>query len=851
MGEVYKARDTRLDRDVAIKILQQADSPETTGKILKEARAVARLNHPNIATLYDVVEGGDGPFLVLEYVAGERLDVLVARGECDAARAVGIVIQLLDALAYAHHEGVIHRDVKPANVLLTREGQIKLLDLGIAQTMAAAPDADTVTSPDITTATTRSGTPAYMAPERLGGRTASARSDIYSVGVVLFELLTSRRPFEAKDMMELAIAVTTGEAPHVSSLRPGIPPALDAVVARALARDPAARYASAAAFRDDLTQLQHLASGHLAPISSGAVAAPTTPQPRRRLARVAAGLGLAAVMIIGLGWMAFGRGSPAQGEPVRIAILPAINASEDPAIESLGAILTSTLTDNLSAIPGVMLVSSNPAAYRAASRDARRSAADIARGYVVDLKLQKVGGRVSVEAQLVHSADATVWRDRFEGDALDVDRFVTEQVAAALEAQGAFRPRLTDEARKQLRRLPTTDSAAFNAYWNGRAELERALAQAVTNRAGLEQAVASFGDAVRRDDGFALAHASIAQAWAALHAKVSDTEKAAALKRVDDAAKQALALDPGRALVQAAVGGADQLAARQEDAERHWREAARLAPDDDTARRALATLLAARQDWPGAIAEAQSAVRLRPSLSNNHYALGYYLIQAGRYQDAIPPLLRAAELRPDRSENFTLLGSAYHRAGDVQQAIGNYAQAMRLKDPKAHLNLGVAYYAAGQFDDALDSFQKAIEIDPTSATAHRNAADALERLGRTAEMRRKYADAIARADVGLKANPTSAALLAQKGYCEAKLGRINDARQNVAAAVTLSRRNSQDIMFKSAVVEALAGHTDRALQDLEAALTLGYPVIFARDDWDLRTLRHLPSFQTLVHPKAP
>jgi tetratricopeptide (TPR) repeat protein len=198
--------------------------------------------------------------------------------------------------------------------------------------------------------------------------------------------------------------------------------------------------------------------------------------------------------------------------------------------------------------------------------------------------------------------------------------------------------------------------------------------------------------------------------------------------------------------------------------------------------------------------------------------------------------------------NFTILGAAYHKAGDVQQAIGHYAQALRLApDAQAHSNLGTAYYFNEQFAEAADSYRSAIALDATSGTSYRNLADTYLRQNRPADARREYETAIARTDVRLKSKSQDVGLIALKAFCEAKLGRLDDAQRNIAAALTLSKRTSADTLFKSAQINTIAGRADQALRDLEEALSLGYPGTFARDDWELRSLRQIPKFTQLVN----
>jgi tetratricopeptide (TPR) repeat protein/predicted Ser/Thr protein kinase len=262
MGEVFLAEDTRLGRKVALKTVGQAhlESAEARQRLLREARAAANLNHPNIAAIYDVLESGDRAHIVMEYVRGETLAAQVRRGPLEAGVVVRLGIQLAEALAAAHASGVIHRDLKPANVVATPDGQVKILDFGLAKIQSRPrTQSDTITKPTLSWLTPEGhrgmGTPPYMSPEQVLGRPCDERSDIYSFGVLLFELLTGRRPFDGADSLALAMAILNEPTPRLRQLVPSAPAELEAVVLRAMAREPSDRYASASEVARDLRRL--------------------------------------------------------------------------------------------------------------------------------------------------------------------------------------------------------------------------------------------------------------------------------------------------------------------------------------------------------------------------------------------------------------------------------------------------------------------------------------------------------------------------------------------------------------------------------------------------------------------
>ena len=262
MGEVFLATDTRLNRKVALKYLSEPslDLPRARERLLREARAAAQISHPSIAAIYDILDAGTHPCIVMEYVPGETLSKVAGRGPMPVDRVAAIGAQLADALAHAHAAGVVHRDLKPANVVLTDEGAVKILDFGVARVLdideelaaADAPTRETLLSQ----AGRFAGTPAYMAPEQLAGRAATPLTDIYSLGVTLFELLTSHRPFGGKTTPDLVYQMLSSPVPLPSALNGAVPPVLDAIVAKAMAREPAQRYRSAAEMAADLRRVE-------------------------------------------------------------------------------------------------------------------------------------------------------------------------------------------------------------------------------------------------------------------------------------------------------------------------------------------------------------------------------------------------------------------------------------------------------------------------------------------------------------------------------------------------------------------------------------------------------------------
>ena len=814
MGRVFLAEDTRLHRRVALKVLQSEPGADTTRNILREARAAARLNHPGIAAVHDVLEEGGYSYIVMEYVEGDTLGTLLAEGPLTVDKTLDIGRQLAEALAFAHAHGVVHRDVKPGNVIVTPNGRVKLLDLGLAKVGGPGVDGTDRTTSSVVLA----GTPPYMAPEQLFGAPSDASADIYATGVILFELLTGRRPFDGDDFMAVATAVSSATAPpSVTALRPDVPAALASLTERALARDRRQRPASADVLARELGDIQRALSSSATALSPPAL--------RRRVPRAFIASAVCVALVAAAIVIAVVR-KPPPHQPGPIAILPALNVAADPRLDSVGTGLVTLLTENLATAPALTIVPATAsAAYRGPSRSLAKAAQDLGALYLLDLDLQPDGRAIRLQARfLKRYAPEPLWSGTYSGYALDIQRRLLTEFIRELERLHVVSRSLTDADRLQLLKLPTENETAFGAYAEARFLLDSG------ENGKLDDAVATLGRAVVADDRFALAHAALSEAYAR---KYVATRASQWLDLASSSAARALELEPRNGSVHTAVARVHVATGRTEEALRHLRLATEFAPGGDDAYRLLGRLLATRGDLPGARAALRRAIELRPDYWVNHYELGFTLLRAGQYEDAAVPLRRVTELRPDYASGFQALGTARHYVGDVNAAIGYYEHALRLgASPSAYANLGFAYYAAGRAADALPMYLKAIELDPMSASKLRSLGDVYARLGKRTEARQAYERALAAADAALKVNPRDARQIALAAICEMKLGQREPALRHAAESVALAPQDN-DVLFKAAAVYALAGKRLDATEALRRAIDLGYPLAIARADEDV------------------
>ncbi len=821
MGKVYLAHDERLDRRVAIKTLTGSTGTEAERRLKKEARAIARLNNPNIAALYDLAEYDGISLLVMEYADGESLSDLVI-ADIGVDRTIDIGLQLSNALAYAHREGIIHRDVKPANVKLTRAGTVKLLDLGIARVSASDPGA---TTRDIADTAVAAGTPAYMAPERLRGHPADVRTDVYSVGVLLFELLTGGRPYPQRDMFSLHAAMGRAQTPRARAVNPKVPRTLDDVVAKAMAHDPRMRYSSAAELHDDLLRARDASSRRVVPI--------VTPRSGFGWA-VLAGLAVIAAAIL---WAVL-RPAPAAPVPLApptLAVLPVHNASTtQPELDELGGLLQSTIARNVASFPGVTLAASNDQA-----RGNQPSP-----GYTTSVELRPTLTGIVADIEL-RQGDKKVWNGSVPGDGVTVLREVTSKLTSELERTftSTEGPPLTDAVRAAYHYTPTQDPQALESYLKGRGLLDTSQNETVD-----DLAAADFQAAISRDKSFVFALAGLSQAYSSHFRHRKDPE---VFKRSEDAATQALKLDPNVDQAHIAMALVHYNNEKRGDAVTEARKAVTLTPESDDAYRTLGIALFEKTVRDSGIPELSLATKLRPNHWINYYYLGRALLFFNRFQDAIAPLSTVKENVRDYESAWVNLGFAYMSIGEEESAIGHlkHAQELNETDSSAFNNLATAYYWNKQYDQALNGYRDAIARNKTSPKLQMNLGDAYEALHQPRNAQDAYRNCVRLAD---DQKPTSLADQATYGAiaakCQAKLGKTQDAENRALTAQAVNTGDDPDVLYKLAVVHALAKNPDKALDALERAASLGSSRFFIENDPDFSSLRDERRFKNLIAP---
>ena len=689
MGEVYRAKDARLGREVAIKVLPESlnADPDRLRRFEQEARAASALNHPNILTVHDFGQQNGSPYVVSELLEGATLRERLSQGPLPVRKAVDYGIQIAHGLAAAHEKGIVHRDLKPENVFVTHDGRVKILDFGLAKLAQREADGGTKaptqagTEPGVVM-----GTVGYMSPEQVRGQTADPRSDLFSFGTVLYEMLTGERAFRGDSAIETLNAILKEEPPEISASRPHLPPALDRVVRRCLEKSPAERFQSAQDLGFALAESIGAAGGPAQPAQPAAVSREGG-RSRRVLGIGAACLGAAIALALlfdpaGLRRRLLGRGGAAQ--PIHsLAVLPLANLSGDPQQEYFADGMTEELIASVSQIGALRVISrTSVMQYKAAKRPLPEIARALNVDAVVEGSVLRSGDSVRITAQLIDAkSDRHLWAQSYQRDLRDV-LALQGDVARAIARE--VEVKLTGAERARLERSHSIDPKAHEAYLQGRVFLDEGTEES------LKKALDSFQRAIQIEPNYAGAYSGLASYYAILPfysqfspAQVFPQARAAALRAVE------------------------------------------LDENLPEAHASLAYIRAYYEwDWAAAEREFQRAIELRPSYADAHFSYSRFLAASGRPERAMAEIRRARELDPMESSLKANTALLSYFGGRYDEALKELLDLRRLepKLPIVHWGIGLVEEQTRSFAEAIASLQEATTLSASlnfkSSLAH-------------------------------------------------------------------------------------------------------------------------------------
>jgi eukaryotic-like serine/threonine-protein kinase len=735
MGEVYLALDTELDRTVAIKILPEAlaTDDQRLQRFIQEAKAASALNHPHILTIHEIGTIGGSRFIATEFIDGDTLRQRIDAG-IKLVDILEISIQAGSALAAAHAAGIIHRDIKPENIMVRRDGYIKVLDFGLAKLTGpegSTPDAEAPTRAMVNTgAGTVMGTANYMSPEQAKGVSVDVRTDLWSLGAVLYEMIAAHVPFAGETPTETLSLILQKEPPPLTRFAHDVPPELERIVTKALTKDREERYQTAKDMLVDLRNLKRkleldaeidrtvppeyrgatagksTSSGQNQPATGSGSASLTSANStssaeyivsgikQHKLATsVAAGL----VVIIGaVGLFLYLRARSEQGAIESIAVMPFVNESGNADVEYLSDGMTETLINSLSQIPNLSVKArSSVFRYKGKEIDPKQIASELGVQAILTGRVDQRGGQLTLSLELIDGqTENTIWGNKYERKASDL---VTLQSEVARDVSSKLKSKLSGAEVAKVEKSYTANPEAYQLYLKGR------FAWNKRTTVSLRQAAEFFKQAIEKDPNYALAYSGLAETYV-LFSSYSVSSSSDSMPQAKAAAIRAMELDDLLAEPHAALGA--YLSEYEWDlvgSEKEYRRAIELDPNYATAHQWLAgDVLAPSKRFDEALAEFRRAEELDPLSPIIGTNLGDTLVKVRRYDEAITQYKRTLSLDPNFAYAHEALGFVYGLKGMYPEAIAETRKYLELTpDPNGNGYLGLWLGKSGGRDEAI------------------------------------------------------------------------------------------------------------------------------------------------------
>ena len=834
MGEVYLAEDTMLKRPVALKRVHPRLHSDWghIQRLLKEAERISALSHPCVASIYDVLREQNEVLLVMEYIEGTSLRGRM-QAQMDPDDVIHLAARCCEGLQAAHEKCIVHGDIKPENIMLTAGGTVKLLDFGVARRLVM--DHETVDSVSHIDSDHLGGTPSYMAPEVLLNEEPDARSDLFSLGIVLYEALAGQHPFPAESVLQRSDKIVHHTPTALSVLNPKLPQGLEPVISRMLEKDPDKRYASAA---EALVDLQLLQSGTRGTLLTRAL------RDREKLF-----FGVSAfVLMVAMASSVFWQGQPVEngadgasgGIPQIkfIAVLPIRVIGDEKENKAFADGVTATLTGKLSQLTTANMLQVAPAeeVHRLALADVGSARKNLGVNLVMQGSLHRSGNSVRITTTLVDAGTQRQIRaETITADASDAFAMEDKVVEAAVRM---LELELQPAERKALTQRPTQVGGAYENYLRGQGYVQS------DDTAQLDDAVASFSRSLALDPRFAPAYAGLGDAY---WRKQRVTHQAGLVEAARQNCDKAAALDPALAAAHLCLGILDDGTGHAEQAIKHFQLALAVEPTNDAAYLHLGQAYFHMGRKEEAEKTFQSAIRLRPHYWAGYAWLGGLYGQMGRYELAAAQLLRSTQAAPDNSRPYHQLGGVYIYQGKYEEAIAALQKANLLRPSyQAYSNLGMAYMSLHRFDDAITALEQSSRLAPVEYVP----AGDLARAYYWAPGKRKLAAAQFDraknlAEGALQVNPKDSDAMLMLAYYRAMLGQKSKSLNALKQAMAFRPQDAEADYFAGVIYQQL-GDKPAALASLERAVRRGYSRAEMWAAVELDTLRGDKALQQLL-----
>jgi serine/threonine-protein kinase len=834
MGKVYKARDRELDRTVAIKVLRPdlMTDPMALQRFKHELLLASSISHPNILRIHDLGEYNAVKFISMAYVdGGDLTQVLRKEGRLPLERVLNIMRQLAAALAAAHGVNVVHRDLKPQNILLDRNDHVYVSDFGIAKTLESERTSVTRTGAVL-------GTPMYMSPEQVEGKPVDHRSDLYSFGLIFYEMLTGILPFSGDSTFQLMYQRVHQLPKRPELVIPDLPLYLSRICLKCLEKEPAKRYQSANEILVDL-EFKH------APTHTRTVQI-TLPLISKKISISASAVVLLLACLLAIPpvrdfLFRHKPAEPTSGIPSLkqgkfVAVLPMRVLGDQASLGYVADGLVEALSAKLFQLHDMHTASVSEVQKARPSKSLNEVAQQLGVNLVVSGMIQGSGDKLRIVASLDDVADGRrVWTQEFSGVQQDLLTLEDQIYGGVVEAL-ALKPTSEESARTTPH--PTENFEAYDLYLKGRSAMRGQ--QDVKN---IQAAIGYYEEALKKDPSFALAYAGVADASLVMYHEKKDSfwsQKALA------AAQQAERLNDNLPEVHFSLGGVYTASGKSAEAVSELKRALQLAPNSDDGYRGLGKAYVALGQKDLGLQAYQRAIEINPYYWVNYNYAGQAYFRLGEYDKALAAFQRMIELEPTNSFGYLNAGAVYFQQGKYEQCIPFFQKALQIQPHyMTYSNLGTAFFYLKRYTESVPMFQKAVEMNPNDGMVMGNLADSYRWSGRKQEAMDAYDRAIALGYKELQVNPRAASAMGSLALYYAKKGDTAHALEFIQHALSIEPRNIA-LVYIQAVVYCLADRKTESLRVLREAFQKGYSVEEAKSDPELGSLQTNPEFAKLV-----